>query len=76
MTRPCRQRFTNDQIVEVYQTSDSTWRRGIVEVGNEASPRGDYQFAGGYDVAVWIRGERVWVRNDRRLLRPMKAEVK
>ena len=70
MTRPCRQRFVDDQVVEVYEASDGTWRRGIVEAGKEASPRGDYQFPGGYEVCVWIRGDRLWVRNDRRHIRP------
>jgi len=72
MARPRRQTFTDDQLVEVYQYGK--WQRGIVETGQEASPHGDYQFAGGYDVAVWVRGERLWVHNDRRLIRPLVGE--
>ena len=76
MRRSQRQTFINDQIVEVYcRWLGSPWCRGIVETGNESSSHGDYQFAGGYDVAVWIRGERLWVRNDRRLIRPQKEQA-
>jgi len=68
-----RQTFTDGQAVEIYQYG--VWATGIVETGDESSPYGDYQFAGGYEVAVWCRGERVWRRNDRRLIRPQKEHA-
>lgn len=71
MTHSCRQRFIDDQVVEVFL--DGRWQRGIVDAGDGASPRGDYQFAGSYDVAVWVRGEMYWVRNDRRRIRPVEG---
>ena len=70
-----RQRFTDEQVVEVYDSSDKTWHPGIVEVGRKASPQGDYLFADGYDVAVWVRGDRQWVRNDRRRVRPYEGRA-
>ena len=68
MTRPQRQTFTDQQVVEVYQ--DGAWRRAIVYAACGASPFGDYQTAGNHMVFVAVNGEDMWIRNDRRHIRP------
>jgi hypothetical protein len=67
-----RQRFINGQEIEVYEYGH--WRPGVVYAGTAASSFGDYQIDGSYYVNVTIKGEFVWSRNDRRLIRP--AETK
>jgi len=71
MTRPQRQTFIVGQPVDVYIRAGGghhKWFHAIVER--------EEQFAGGYEVEVLLircprAGETIWIRNDRRLIRPV-----